>query len=76
MFSYERKAAEFLENLIFPLREMYKRMCYYMLDSVEEAGWSSCRNLRNKKKRNLGELSPLHREEFKINPRDVDLTES
>jgi len=47
-----------------------------MLDSVKEVGWPSCRNLRNKKTRNFRELSPLHREEFKIYPGNVDLTES
>jgi len=47
-----------------------------MLDSVKEVGWPSCRNLRNKKTRIFRELSPLHREELKINPGNVDLTES
>jgi len=55
---------------------MYKRIRYYMLDSVKEVGWPTCRNLRNKKKRNFSKLSPLHRKEFKINPGDLDLTVS
>lgn len=55
---------------------MYKRIRYYMLDSVKEVGWPSYRNLRNKKTRNFSELSPPYRQAFKIYPGDVDFTES